>query len=198
MKGRIHWGWIAAYSLFIMAGAGYYEAAKYGKPPTVALSYLLCLALFWKLTPRTAWWTLGAGVASGLIRLLFVKPISRQRPSNLSFSQPLEPIFGSTSFPSGHTTTSFAIAAFIAWAVWNSPQRALAPLVLIWAAGVGLARIYVGVHYPLDIIGGACVGIAVGTFGWTIALDRGGLSFQDQAAPSPSSPSTGTSGSDAP
>jgi undecaprenyl-diphosphatase len=175
MRRRVHWGWILGWSLLVMAGGGWYEVQRYGKPPTVAMGYLLCLGLFWRLEPRHAGGALVTSVLTGLSRLLFVKPIGRQRPSNLWFSQPMEPIFGATSFPSGHTTTTFAMAVFLVWALRG---RGMAWWIVVWAVLVGVSRIYVGVHYPLDIVAGAALGAVGGSLGWMVAdwfgwLDNG-------------------------
>lgn len=63
----------------------------------------------------------------------------------------------STSFPSGHTATSFACAVVLARA--GGIMRWL-PFVL--AGLIGFSRIYVGVHYPLDVLAGALVGLLCG------------------------------------
>jgi undecaprenyl-diphosphatase len=57
------------------------------------------------------------------------------------------------SFPSGHTVLAFALAFSIYF--YN---KKLGAGLLILAALVGLGRVYVGVHYPLDILGGILVG----------------------------------------
>jgi undecaprenyl-diphosphatase len=59
------------------------------------------------------------------------------------------------SFPSGHAAGSFAAAATLAH-VW-APGRAV-----FWglAALIAFSRIYAGVHYPLDVLGGALLGLA--------------------------------------
>lgn len=62
------------------------------------------------------------------------------------------------SFPSGHAATSFACALVLAAAV---PR--LAPAFLALALAVSFSRLYVGVHYPLDVLGGAVLGLAVAT-----------------------------------
>jgi undecaprenyl-diphosphatase len=61
------------------------------------------------------------------------------------------------SFPSGHATTSFACATALALAL----PRLRMPLYVL-AAAVAWSRVYVGVHYPLDVVAGAAVGVAVG------------------------------------
>lgn len=60
------------------------------------------------------------------------------------------------SFPSDHATFSFAIATMI----WLYNRKA--GVILIGLAGlVGFSRVYVGTHYPMDVIGGAALGIVV-------------------------------------
>ena len=60
----------------------------------------------------------------------------------------------SRSFPSGHTSTSFACATVLAFLVPRS-----APLAYVLAAAIGYSRLYVGVHWPTDVIAGAVVGV---------------------------------------
>jgi undecaprenyl-diphosphatase len=67
------------------------------------------------------------------------------------------------SFPSGHATTAFAAAA----AVGLFYPRLRLPLLAL-AALVGLSRIYLGVHYTLDVMAGAVLGVALGlSVAWT-------------------------------
>lgn len=61
-----------------------------------------------------------------------------------------------TSFPSDHATLAFAVAALI-WQIDRKISLALFAL----AALLGFARVYVGAHYPTDVIGGAMLGILV-------------------------------------
>lgn len=64
------------------------------------------------------------------------------------------------SFPSDHTTVSTAIAIGV---LFFTRFKKTGALLLVGAAAIGLARIYVGVHYPADILGGLFTGILGGT-----------------------------------
>lgn len=70
---------------------------------------------------------------------------------------PLVPVPESASFPSGHASSAFAAAAALALFL---PRRRW-PLVVA-AALVGLSRIWLGVHYPTDVLAGALLGLAIG------------------------------------
>jgi len=60
------------------------------------------------------------------------------------------------SFPSSHAVNNFAVAT-----LFTFYYRRLWPYVYGWAAIVALSRVAVGVHYPSDILGGACIGTVV-------------------------------------
>lgn len=65
---------------------------------------------------------------------------------------------GGYSFPSGHTGSSFAAAS----ALWRAgcPRAGAAAMVL--AVLIGFSRLYVGVHFPTDVLGGVVLGCACG------------------------------------
>ncbi len=65
------------------------------------------------------------------------------------------------SFISAHATNHFAIAAFISFFL-KSISRFLLPILLLWAASIAFSQVYVGVHYPLDVLVGAIVGSLFG------------------------------------
>jgi len=64
----------------------------------------------------------------------------------------------SGAFPSGHASAAFACATVIAWA---APRLAIPSFVL--AALIAWSRVYNGVHWPLDVLGGAVLGVLVAT-----------------------------------
>jgi undecaprenyl-diphosphatase len=92
--------------------------------------------------------------------------VGRPRPP-LRYTEPppLVHVPHSGSFPSGHTTTSFACATVLAAAV---PRAA--PLLYLLALAIGFSRIYVGVHWPLDVLGGIVLGTAIALL--LLAADR--------------------------
>ena len=57
------------------------------------------------------------------------------------------------SFPSGHTSAAFLLAVLTALSF-----PAIATPLFIWAAAVGISRVILGVHFPADIVAGACLG----------------------------------------
>jgi undecaprenyl-diphosphatase len=61
------------------------------------------------------------------------------------------------SFPSGHTSAAFGVAVAFA-----GEPSGLGPLALLLAVGIGLSRVYLGAHYPLDVGAGAALGVVAG------------------------------------
>lgn len=67
----------------------------------------------------------------------------------------------SSSFISSHASNHFAMAAFIFFTLKNFIGKWLS-LVFVWAFLVSYAQVYVGVHFPLDVICGSIVGLFIG------------------------------------
>lgn len=65
---------------------------------------------------------------------------------------------GDPAFPSGHTSRIFGVAAFLA-VYFRRPSIRISGFVLALLAGI--SRVYLGVHWPSDVIGGAALGIGV-------------------------------------
>lgn len=81
--------------------------------------------------------------------------LSRERPYNiLKNLNTFDIVLKDYSFPSGHTSASFAIATIIAF---NMPKLSI--FVFSIALIIGISRIYLGVHYPTDVAAGIIVGI---------------------------------------
>jgi undecaprenyl-diphosphatase len=118
----------------------------------------LVLALLWRRWSVVVLTVLAVSVAD-LAATGLKSAIDVERPSTrYAEPKPLVAAPHDHSFPSGHAATSFAAATVLTFAL---PR--LTPLWLLIAAAVGFSRVYVGVHYPLDIVGGAALGVAVAT-----------------------------------
>jgi len=109
-------------------------------------------ALVWR-RPQIFVWTLVADAVAWIAAEVLEAVIPRSRP----YGHALVARPHSHSFPSGHATTSFACATVLALAL----PRLRVPLVVL-AAAVAWSRVYVGVHYPLDVLAGAALGVAIG------------------------------------
>ena len=72
---------------------------------------------------------------------------------------------GMYGFVSSHATNSFAAAVLSLRLV---KKRWFTVMILFWAALVSYSRVYLGVHYPADIIGGALLGALVGYAGFAL------------------------------
>jgi len=99
-----------------------------------------------------------------------VKPlIERPRPchdENSALGTRLLVTCGSGySFTSSHAANHFGIAFFLIFA-FRKMNKYVPVLLGLWAFLVGYAQIYVGVHFPLDIICGALLGIGIALFTW--------------------------------
>ncbi|MEU7152327.1 phosphatase PAP2 family protein [Streptomyces sp. NPDC045456] len=127
---------------------------------------------------------LGQAVRYGLMEL-----ITRPRPSEADWTARAT----GHSFPSGHSTTSLLVAGILAWAVLTrvhrTPARRLTLTLLgIWAASVGATRVYLGVHWPGDVLAGWL--FAAAWLSLTLHLVRTGRLPVPRAPASPRTPTT--------
>lgn len=105
--------------------------------------------------------TLADQISASLIRPV----VARLRPSNPD--NPLSAFItivdgyrgGSYGFPSCHAANSFALIAFMSLII---PRKRLALFLLAWAVVNSYSRLYLGVHYPGDLLAGSVVGIICG------------------------------------
>ena len=121
--------------------------ADYG---VIILGVYVALMLLWE--KRRIFPIASACVVSGLlgdfIKGYLKKAVMRPRPFlEIPTLEPLIKRPKGFSFPSGHTTLAFAVAFIPAF---------------LMAALVAFSRLYLGVHYPTDILGGICIGYVAG------------------------------------
>ena len=105
--------------------------------------------------------------ANGLAGALKAATSIERPPLRYAHPDALVALPSGSSFPSGHTSTSFACATVLSFFVPSA-----APAFYVLALAIGFSRIYVGVHWPLDVLGGAVLGVAVG-LAVTALLRRG-------------------------
>lgn len=114
---------------------------------------------------RRAGASAGIAMAAGLlITNLTIKPlVARPRPwVVMEGLQTLVTSGDMNSFPSGHTTAAFAFGVALCAVL---PQKWAKAAALIAAALMGFSRLYVGVHFPTDVLVGAVIGTVCGLFG---------------------------------
>jgi undecaprenyl-diphosphatase len=105
---------------------------------------------------------LAADGLAGLVKAA----VGEKRPAE---PDPLVTIPHSHSFPSGHTATAFAGAMMLSYLV---PRAA--PAFFVLAAAIAYSRLYVGVHFPLDVVGGAVIGLATALLLLAVGRRRSG------------------------
>ena len=117
-------------------------------------------------------WIIGMGLTAtttDIISSRIIKPfIGRKRPCNdVEMIDTIRLLISNCgqngSFTSSHAANHFGIAMFIYITmrnIWGNYTY----LFFIWAALISYAQVYVGVHYPFDILGGAIVGCSAGYF----------------------------------
>lgn len=135
-----------------------------GRLEKLGALWLLLALLAARATGRSGRATLGYGLLTALATFAAdsvsfgVKDLV-QRPRPVVDHPGIQPLYAvhSASFPAGHAATAFAgatICTYLARRAW--------PLFALLAVAVGFSRVYLGVHYPSDVLGGALIGLLVG------------------------------------
>lgn len=134
------------------------------------VTVLVVLLLFILKKWRAGLWygltvLVGAGILNGVIKEFY----GRARPSQIN---PLV-VIGGHSFPSGHSMGSVIVYGGILFLILRRLRSQqlkifISLLVFLMVLGIGLSRIYLGVHFPSDVIAGFSLGFA--WICWSIAL----------------------------
>ncbi len=139
--------------------------------------YLLLLYLIYRKDPKNTAWVIGGvmltilladQVSSGLMKPYF----ERLRPCHNPELQGLIHLYGRCGglygFVSSHAANTFGMATFLTLTL-NKKQKGIHWLFL-YAVIVSYSRIYLGVHYPLDILFGALVGVLSAYLSWALVI----------------------------
>ncbi len=138
---------------------GFLWVTLLGKAQVVLSVALLCTVLFWIRKKREyilPFWMTLAG--SGAFSLLGKVAFHRQRPPGIGvFTE------ASFSFPSGHATIAAAFYGFIVYYLWRQAQKWNIRLNLLFGGSalilaIGFSRLYLGVHFLSDVLGGYLLG----------------------------------------
>ncbi|HZF63339.1 MAG TPA: phosphatase PAP2 family protein [Chitinophagaceae bacterium] len=125
---------------------------------------------------RGLWWSIAfvctVAIADMVSSRIFKEGFQRLRPCQDPFFLDqvrllLKHCAGSYSFTSSHAANHFGMATFASLTLYSTFRRKIY-YTYLWAFFVAYAQIYVGVHYPLDILGGAAVGVLAGLLTATV------------------------------
>ena len=113
-------------------------------------------AWFWLLITLVA-----AFAATDWVATLLKNSIERPRPcwALVGEFRAVATCRGAFGFVSGHAATTWALLTVY---MASRPARWLTALAVVWALAVPFSRVYLGVHYPGDVLAGALLGIAIG------------------------------------
>jgi membrane-associated phospholipid phosphatase len=146
---------------------------------TIAILFILP---FFHRRPDIVWKFILAAMLTALLVFILKDPSNVRPPGVLapdSFHI-VGPVITSNSFPSGHTATIFLLAGLFCMQRINTWIKTL---LLLLAVLVGLSRIACGVHWPMDVLGGALGGWLAASAGiWIAARWQAGLNIQAQRA----------------
>ena len=111
--------------------------------------------------PRLAWQVAAGAVGGVSAELYFKRLFRRDRPTLLAHLEHVQ----STSFPSGHAMAASSLYLTLAFVASRGPRLRRHRAALLMGAGalatsVGASRVYLGVHWPTDVLGGLALGTA--------------------------------------
>lgn len=136
--------------------------------------YMLAgIVLIYRFRMRGVWMVLAAvavvALTDSLGHYVFKPMVHRVRPCNaISWIRLPDGPRGDESFPSNHALNNFAVTTLF-FTIW--PKKKNAWWLFIMALLISIGRVYQGLHYPSDVLGGAAIGTIVG-YGAGIALNK--------------------------
>lgn len=130
-----------------------------------ALTAVAVVALWWHGARLLAGWVAATSVLSALLQQGIKAAVGRERPR---WPDPVDSAHYA-AFPSGHAMTAVVSCGLLLWLLRRrgaGPRMWRAALVAAWVSvlGVGVTRLYLGVHWPSDVLGGWLLGAALVAF----------------------------------
>ncbi|MEU8629695.1 phosphatase PAP2 family protein [Streptomyces sp. NPDC048669] len=130
-----------------------------------ALTAVAVVALWWHGARLLAGWVAATSVLSALLQQGIKAAVGRERPR---WPDPVDSAHYA-AFPSGHAMTAVVSCGLLLWLLRRrgaGPRMWRAALVAAWVSvlGVGVTRLYLGVHWPSDVLGGWLLGAALAAF----------------------------------
>ncbi len=162
-----HWDTLLFYRIFGWNGRRYLDLLMLGVSRSADGHLYAIIAGFLLLFERTLFIT--SLFAFALERALYwtlKRTLKRQRPfhalEHIHFLMAPRDVF---SFPSGHTSAAFVMVTLLSqiFPEFRIPMQ-------IWATIVGLSRVYLGIHYPTDVLAGATLGMLSAKIGMLILI----------------------------
>lgn len=122
----------------------------------IVLPVLAAMAWFLRCGDRKQAFILALGlIAAVLLDTALKAAFARPRPHII----PPLAVVHTASFPSGHTISAVVFYGYLALQVWHSGHPAVGLLVGAWPVFVGLSRVYLGAHYPSDVLASYALGL---------------------------------------
>lgn len=142
---RSQYFWGPLYLFFLV-----FMLYNYHPKTVLGISVFLLLAFF-----------LSDQLSAGVIKSLIPRLRPCRTPELAETVRLLVPCGSGKSFVSAHATNHFAIAVYVG-RMFRHEFKWLLPVLLVWAASIAYAQVYVGLHFPTDVVAGAVLGVIIG------------------------------------
>ncbi|WDG32879.1 phosphatase PAP2 family protein [Streptomyces sp. CA-278952] len=127
-----------------------------------ALIAAVVVALWWRGARPLALWLAATSLVATLLQQGLKAAVGRERPQ---WPDPVDSAHYA-AFPSGHAMTAVVTCGLFVWLLWlygagPGARAAVLAVAVVSAVGVAATRVYLGVHWLTDVVGGALLGVAV-------------------------------------